>query len=193
MAAFQSTKGHILIISGPSGVGKGTIIAEIKRRQPSIGLAISATTRSPRAGEANGLAYHFLSEAEFDTHIEQGDFLEWCQVHTHKYGTLKSEVLRYTEAGNNVILEIDVQGARKVKAQCPEAVRVFIMPPDMDALRDRLRLRDTDDPQVIQKRLIVAQTEVEAAPEYDFVFMNHHGHVDDVVQKILALLPEHSK
>jgi guanylate kinase len=164
--------GKIIIISGPSGVGKGTLIKDVQTHFPQIGLAVSATTRLPREGEKEGKSYYFMSNDTFQKHIDDDDFLEWCPVHAHKYGTLKKEVLRYTDRGQNVILEIDVEGAKKVKLQNPDAISIFIAPPSLDTLEDRLKKRRTESESVIQERLRIAQHELSQSPFYDTVIIN---------------------
>lgn len=154
-------------MSGPSGVGKGTLVARLRQRVPSLGLAVSATTRSPREGETEGVSYYFLSDEEFSRRVEAGDFLEWASVHEHRYGTLKSEVERIFSQGRSVVLEIDVQGGLNVRKAYPGCVLVFIEPPSAEELERRLRGRGTEDEATIELRLRNSAGELECAPLYD--------------------------
>lgn len=140
--------------------------------RPDLGLTVSATTREPRPGEVDGVAYHFLSEAEFDRRVQAGLFLEWANVHGHRYGTLKSEADRLIAEGHSVILEIDVQGALNVRRIMPEAVLVFIAPPSMEVLEQRLRDRGTEDEASIELRLANARREMALEGDYDAVVIN---------------------
>ena len=159
-------------MSGPSGVGKGTLVAELRRRVPSLGLTVSATTRSPREGEKDGVSYYFLSEEEFGRRVEAGEFLEWANVHGHRYGTLHSEVDRLFDEGRSVVLEIDVQGGLNVRRVRPDTVLVFIEPPSAEELERRLRGRGTEDEATIRLRLDNAASEFEAAASYDERIVN---------------------
>ena len=163
------------MITGPSGVGKGTLIRELRSRVPELELSISATTRSPRVGEEDGADYHFLERQDFDRRIGEGDFLEWAEYSGNRYGTLRSEVEERTARGAPVVLEIEVQGARQVRETMPEAVRIFIEPPTAETLRKRLEGRGTDDPEVIEKRLEEARKELRAKDEF-----SHRVTNDDV-------------
>ncbi|MGB2851540.1 MAG: guanylate kinase [Solirubrobacterales bacterium] len=157
---------RVFVITGPSGVGKGTLIRELRSRVPELELSISATTRPPRPGEEDGSDYHFLSREQFDSGVAAGDFLEWATYSGNRYGTLRSEVERRTEGGAPVVLEIEVQGARQVRETMPEAVRIFIEPPTADELRKRLEGRGTDDPETIERRLEEARKELRAKDEF---------------------------
>jgi guanylate kinase len=156
----------VFVITGPSGVGKGTLIKELCRRVPDLELSISATTRHPRVGEEDGRDYHFLDPDDFASRIAAGDFLEWAEYSGNRYGTLRSEVEQRTARGAPVVLEIEVQGARQVRETMPEAVRIFIEPPDPAELRKRLEGRGTDAPDVIEKRLEEARKELRAKDEF---------------------------
>ena len=160
------------MITGPSGVGKGTLIRELRGRVPEVELSISATTRPPRPGEEDGVDYHFLPLEEFDRRVAAGDFLEWATYSGNRYGTLRSEVEERTRRGAPVVLEIEVQGARQVRETMPEAVRIFIEPPGPEVLRQRLEGRGTDDPEVIGQRLEEARKELRARDEFSHRLTN---------------------
>lgn len=160
------------MITGPSGVGKGTLIKALRERLPEVELSVSATTRDPRRGEVDGRDYHFLSREEFDRRIAEREFLEWAEYSGNRYGTLRSEVEARTERGAPVVLEIEVQGARQVRETMPEAVRIFIEPPDPAELRARLQGRATDDAETIERRLEVARQELRARDEFSHRVVN---------------------
>jgi guanylate kinase len=162
----------VFVITGPSGVGKGTLIGRLLERVPDLELSVSATTRAPRDGELEGVDYHFLSREEFDRRAAAGDFLEHATYGGNRYGTLRSEVERRLAAGISVVLEIELQGARQVRAAMPPAVLVFIAPPDRDALRARLEGRGTDPEEAIEERLSTAEHELEAQQEFEHVVVN---------------------
>jgi guanylate kinase len=171
----------ILVITGPSGVGKGTLIKGLLERCPGLELAVSATTRAPRSGEVNGVDYHFLSPEDFDRRVAAGEFVEHAEYAGNRYGTLKSELSR---PARGIVLEIDVQGARQVRESLPEAVLIFIEPPSFEDLERRLAARASDQPAQIERRLAAARDEIAAAGEFD------HRIVNDDLQQALQELGE---
>ncbi len=167
----------VFVITGPSGVGKGTLIRTLLERVPQLQLAVSATTRSPRPGEEDGVHYHFLTEAEFDKRVLAGEFLEHADYSGRRYGTLRSELDK-----DDVVLEIEVQGARQVARDMPEAVRIFIAPPSEETLRTRLIGRGHDDPEQVERRLEVAKAELAAQDEFAHVV--HNDRLDDAADEL---------
>ena len=163
---------RVYVITGPSGVGKGTLINLLLQRVPELELSVSATTRRARPGEVDGVDYHFLDEAEFERRIEDGAFVEHAGYSGRRYGTLKEELERRTAQGHPVVLEIELQGARQVRSVMPEAEQIFIMPPSPESLRTRLVGRGTDDPAQIEERLQVAEAELAAAGEFGHRIVN---------------------
>ncbi len=174
---------RLFVVSGPSGVGKGTLVSRVRELRPDLGLTVSATTRQPRPGEVDGVSYHFLTVSDFESRVAAGEFLEWANVFGNRYGTLRSEVERNLSAGKSVILEIDVQGALNVRKLMPEAVLVFIEPPSFEVLEERLRGRGTEDEQVVKLRLETAAGELKLAPSYDERIVN-----DDLQEATSELL-----
>jgi len=162
----------VFVITGPSGVGKGTLISQLLERVPGLELSVSATTREPREGEENGRDYHFLSPQEFDRRIEADDFLEFATYSGNRYGTLRSEVRKRLDEGHSVVLEIEVQGARQVRAAMRESIQVFIAPPDPLVLRERLESRGADSAAAIDARLEVAAQELAAQDEFAYRVVN---------------------
>jgi guanylate kinase len=163
---------RVFVITGPSGVGKGTLIRGLLERVPELELSVSATTRDPRPGEQHGVDYHFLDAEEFERRAEAGDFVEHAAYSGRRYGTLRSELDRRLADGMPVVLEIEVQGARQVREAMPEAVLVFIAPPSTEALRARLVGRGTDAGEQIEQRLRTAERELEARPDFAHVVVN---------------------
>ncbi|AFZ43090.1 guanylate kinase [Halothece sp. PCC 7418] len=174
--------GQLIVITGPSGVGKGTLVKLLLAHHPELTVSTSATTRPPRKGEVNGEDYFFLSRDEFETMIEKGEFLEWAEYTGNLYGTLRQAVEEELEQGKQVLLEIEVLGARKVHESFPEATRIFILPPSLDVLEERLKKRGKDSPSAIAQRLDYAKTELEAAEEFDYSLVN-----DDVDRVLVEL------
>ena len=178
----------VFVITGPSGVGKGTLIQAVRDRVPGLELSVSATTRSPRPGERDGLDYHFLTHEQFRRRVAAGDFVEHADYAGNSYGTLRSELDRRRAGGVPVVLEIEVQGARQVREQLPEAVQVFISPPSRDALRARLLGRGTDSPDEVDRRLETADAELAAQPEFPHVVVNDR--LEDAVEQLVEIVSD---
>lgn len=181
-------KGLLLVISGPSGTGKGTVVRALQRAIPSLRLSISATTRLPRAGEVNGVDYHFIERDIFKKMIEEDQLLEWAEVYGNCYGTPRHFVQDVLERGNDIILEIDIQGALQVKEKLPEAVLVFIAPPSKAELQTRLFGRKSDSREEIEKRLKCMTGEMRLAYGYDYIVVNDsiNRALDSIQSIILA-------
>ncbi|HXC46295.1 MAG TPA: guanylate kinase [Solirubrobacteraceae bacterium] len=177
---------RVFVITGPSGVGKGTLIRGLMERLSQLELSVSATTRSPRPGEQDGVDYHFLSGEKFERHVQAGDFVEHADYAGRRYGTLRSELEQRVAAGAPVVLEIEVQGARQVRAAMPEAVQVFIAPPSLDALRTRLVGRGTDGSEEVERRLAVAKQELAARDEFGHVVVNDR--LEDALEELVAVV-----
>ena len=164
---------RLTVLAGPTAVGKGTVVAELRRRHPDLFVSVSATTRQPRPGEADGVHYHFVSDEDFDALVAGGQMLEWALVHgTHRYGTPRGPLQDRLDAGYPALLEIDLAGARQVRQAMPEARLVFLAPPNWEELVRRLIGRGTEDAQEQERRLATARTELEAAGEFDHVVIN---------------------
>lgn len=168
----MSKQGKLFILSGPSGAGKSTIVKNLARVVPDIVVSVSTTTRKPRSGEKHGVDYFFLSEKEFKEKIEKGEFLEWAEVHGHLYGTLASFVDENISQGRDVLLEIDVQGALKVKEKLPDSVLIFVEPPNFEELAKRLKERSTEDEKSLELRLENARYEMAAKKYYNYRVIN---------------------
>ncbi|MBO0653520.1 guanylate kinase [Streptomyces triculaminicus] len=177
---------RLTVLSGPSGVGKSTVVAHMRKAHPEVWLSVSATTRKPRPGEREGVQYFFVEDEEFDKLVANGELLEWAEFAGNRYGTPRKAVLDRLEAGEPVLLEIDLQGARQVRETMPEAQLVFLAPPSWDELVRRLTGRGTESPEVIERRLKVAKIELAAESEFDTTLVNTS--VEDVARELLALL-----
>jgi guanylate kinase len=176
----------VFVITGPSGVGKGTLIRSLLERVPELELSVSATTRKPRLGETHGVDYHFLGDAEFQQRVERGEFVEHAAYSGSRYGTLREDLDQRLARGVPVVLEIEVQGARQVAETMPEAVRIFIAPPSDEALRARLIGRGTDSPDDVQRRLATAREELRAQTEFPHVIYNDR--LEDAVEALEELV-----
>ena len=179
---------RLFVVTGPSGVGKGTLIARVLKEVPHLSVATSATTRDRRPGEQDGREYHFMTGEEFDRRVEAGDFLEHVTYAGNRYGTLRSEVDRRLATGESVVLEIEVVGAREIKRRLPDAVLVFVAPPTIADLEQRLRGRGTDPPEQIERRIAIARGEMDAQPEFDHTIVNDDveraaGRLADLVRR----------
>lgn len=177
----------VFVVAGPSGVGKGTVLAQVVAAEPRVWVSISATTRAPRPGEVDGVHYHFVSDAEFDALVASDQMLEWAVVHgKHRYGTPRELVEKQAKLGRIVILEVDLAGARQVRESMPNAQQIFIAPPSFNVLEERLRGRSTETEDQIQQRLATARTELAAESEFEFVVENDS--VSGATAQILHIL-----
>ena len=189
--------GKLIVISGPSGAGKGTVVQALlelyKTNNSKVHLSISATSRSPREGETDGVNYYFISESEFLEKIKEGDFLEYNQYGTGKYyGTLKSHVFEYLDKDYDVILEIDINGYKQVISNYPDAVGIFIAPPSLEVLEQRLRDRGTETEENIKKRLETAKSEMENKEIYPHIIINEDGKVLDAAVEVYNIIKDKS-
>ena len=181
------TQAQLTVLAGPTAVGKGTVVAALTRRYPQLRVSVSATTRAPRPGEKEGVHYFFVSPQEFDDMIERGDMLEWALVHgTNKYGTPRGPVDESLNTGVPVLLEIDLDGARQVRATRPDACFIFLAPPSREELERRLIGRGTEGPEERERRLRTARIEMEAASEFDHVVINDD--IERTVDELAGLI-----
>ena len=187
----QMEQGKLFVLSGPSGAGKGTICKEIVKRE-GIGLSVSMTTRAPRGVEEHGRSYYFVSEEEFQRTIDEGGFLEYANIYGNSYGTPKKPVMDYLASGRDMILEIEMQGAFQVKTVYPDGILIFVLPPSLEELKNRLIARGTEDEREIQKRLQATLNEIALIQEYDYYVIN--GDLEEAVDRVRAIIvAEHSK
>ncbi|MEU6594184.1 guanylate kinase [Streptomyces sp. NPDC046881] len=182
----MSERPRLTVLSGPSGVGKSTVVAHMRKEHPEVWLSVSATTRKPRPGEQQGVHYFFVTDEEMDKLIANGELLEWAEFAGNRYGTPRAAVQERLENGEPVLLEIDLQGARQVRESLSDAQLVFLAPPSWEELVRRLTGRGTEPPEVIERRLAAARTELAAEPEFDVTLVNTS--VEDVARELLALM-----
>ncbi|MCM0618699.1 guanylate kinase [Nocardioides bruguierae] len=182
-------RSRLVVLAGPTAVGKGTVAAAVRDQHPDVWISVSATTRKPRPGEVDGVHYHFVTEAEFDRLVDAGDMLEWAVVHkVARYGTPRGPVDEALSAGRPALLEIDLQGARQVRDSMPEALQVFLKPPSWEELVRRLVGRGTETEEERERRLATARDELAAEPEFDVTIVNHEVHeaADELVTLMTA-------
>lgn len=183
-------KGIILVLSGPSGVGKGTISGAIRSNHSNIELSVSATTRSPREGEIDGVHYYFIDQAKFDALVEANEFVEYVRKYNSSYGTLKTELNRIMNGGHNVLLDIEPIGAMNIKRMYPEAVMIFVIPRSFDALKDRLWKRGSETPETFERRNADFIKELNTADQYDYIVLNDA--LDDAVNAVERIVEAES-
>lgn len=185
---MRKEKGTLFIISAPSGTGKSTVISDIMQKAGPLFFSVSATTRKPRPGEQNGIHYYFLTREQFEQMIHEDAFLEYAKYVDNYYGTPKEPIIKHLEKGENVILDIEVQGSQQVKAKMPEAVSIFIIPPSLEELGRRLRGRGTENEETVLQRLALAAEELKLSEQYDYVVVNDNvaraaEQIIDIMQK----------
>ena len=168
----MKSSGLLIVISGPSGAGKGTLCKELRDAMPELNYSVSVTTRAPRVGEKEGINYYYIDKTKFEEMIAENELLEWAKVYDNYYGTPKKQVMEYIEQGEDIVLEIDIQGAMNIKKQYPQGVFVFIVPPSIRELEERITKRGTESAESIKKRLSCASEELSYVTEYDYVVVN---------------------
>jgi guanylate kinase len=177
MSINHGFSGSLFVVAAPSGAGKSTLVNALLKQEPGIQLSISTTTRPPRPGEQDGREYHFTTAEDFVARADKGEFLEWAEVHGNYYGTSRLMVEDHMRKGTDILLEIDWQGARQVRSQFPQAAGIFILPPSIAALEERLKKRGQDEPHIITRRLLAAGGEIAHAPEFEYVIINEEFNV----------------
>ena len=183
---MNRTSGKLFIISGPSGVGKTTLYKALLKQFPDMLYSVSYTTRKPRYGEQDGIDYHFITDVDFKKNIETGRWAEWAKVHDHYYGTSADFLNKGLSSGYDILLDIDVQGTSQIVKYFPDSITIFLLPPSMDALNNRLRLRGSDSESAIEKRLLNAQREVEKKDIYRYVVVNDRLEV--AAEKLVSII-----
>ncbi len=179
-------KGLLIVLSGPSGVGKGTMYSRLLKTLPELTVSVSATTRKPREGEINGVHYHFVGKDEFERMRDNGEFLEWAETVGNYYGTPKAPVLAKLAEGSDVLLEIDVKGARQIKAAYPDCITIFVLPPSEEELARRLRGRGTETDEQVKARLALAVSEIGESGEFDHRVVN--ADIDTAVAEVIDII-----
>ena len=191
MSRRPPRRGQIIVISGPSGSGKTTIVKKLLERNPDLCRSISATTRKPRPGERDGIDYHFLSREEFERGIESGEFAEWAIYNDNYYGTPKRQLDEALREGRSILLAIEVQGAAQIKKLYPDALLIFILPPSMETLKERLRRRGTS-PEEIERRAEIALKEISSIDIYDYAVVNEEGKLEEAVKAVEMIISAQS-
>ncbi|MBB4680870.1 guanylate kinase [Crossiella cryophila] len=188
MTDSTTTRGRLVVLAGPSGVGKSSVVGRLRKIMPGLWFSVSATTRAPRPGEEDGRDYHFVTPAEFDRMVAGNELLEWAEIHrgTHRSGTPRGPVEQRLSAGEPILVEVDLQGARAIRAAAPEAVQVFLAPPSWEVLVGRLVGRGTEPEHVVRRRLDTAREELAAKDEFDVVIVNHD--VQRAAEDLVTLL-----
>ncbi len=187
MAGKKPSAGRVIVVSGPSGSGKSTLVRRaLAAGHPRVRKKVSVTTRPPRRGEVDGVDYHFWKPEAFAAAVERGEFVEWAEVHGHRYGTLRAEVDPYLDQGTSVLMELDIQGAREVRRRYPDCLMVFVRASSLDAYERRLRSRDTENAAAIRTRLDTMRRELAAADEYDIQLINDY--LDEAVERLREIL-----
>ena len=185
---MMSSKGNLVVISGPSGSGKGTVVKVVRELMPEIAVSVSATTRAPREGEEDGREYYFVSRDDFEDMIAGGEILEYTSYCGNYYGTPKDEAVRIMGEGRDLILEIEVDGASQIKKLMPEALTIMLIPPTLSELEERLRGRGTESDEVVAKRIATARDEIKLADGYDYIVVNEDGKIKECAELICDII-----